>query len=212
MDGQSCLPYSSVEHYKRAFDKASVHPALEDLRNFPFTTKDHLRNHYPFGMFAIPRDQVLRVHASSGTTDKPTVVGYSRRDLNTWAALMAALYACSRLPTWNAGQNSYGYGLFTGGIGFHYGAERVGMTVVPISGGMTERQVQLIVDFKPDVIFVTPSYILAILDQLHAQNVDPRQCSLKIAMCGAEPWTNAMRAEIEDACDLHAASPRRAPG
>jgi phenylacetate-CoA ligase len=155
-------------------------------------------------MFAIPRGQVLRVHASSGTTGKPTVVGYSRRDLDMWADLMARSMRAAGCQSGMLVQNSYGYGLFTGGIGFHYGAERLGMTVVPVSGGMTERQVRLIVDFKPDVIFVTPSYILAILDEFRVQGVDPRQCSLKIAMCGAEPWTNAMRAEIEDAFDLHA--------
>jgi len=200
--------YSSVAHYKKAFDKAGVHPddlkSLSDLQNFPFTTKDDLRSHYPFGMFAIPRDQVLRVHASSGTTGKPTVVGYSRRDLDTWADLMARSMRAAGCKPGMLVQNSYGYGLFTGGIGFHYGAERLGMTVVPVSGGMTERQVRLIADFKPDVIFVTPSYLLAILDEFRAQGVDPRQSSLKIAMCGAEPWTNAMRAEIEDAFDLHA--------
>jgi len=200
--------YGNIAHYKKAFDTAGVHPddlkSLDDLRKFPFTRKDDLRAHYPFGMFAIPREQVLRVHASSGTTGKPTVVGYSRRDLDTWADLMAR---CMRAAGCRSGmlvQNSYGYGLFTGGIGFHYGAERLGMTVVPVSGGMTERQVRLIADFKPDVIFVTPSYMLAVLDEFHAQGVDPRQSSLKIAMCGAEPWTNAMRTEIEDAFDLHA--------
>ena len=200
--------YSNVDHYKQTFDKAGVHPGdlkeLGDLPKFPFTAKDDLRAHYPFGMFAIPRDQVLRIHASSGTTGKPSVVGYSRRDLDTWAGLMARSMRASGCKPGMLVQNSYGYGLFTGGIGFHYGAERLGMTVVPVSGGMTERQVRLIADFRPDVIFVTPSYILAILDEFHAQGVDPRQCSLKIAMCGAEPWTNAMRAEIEEAFDLHA--------
>jgi phenylacetate-CoA ligase len=155
-------------------------------------------------MFAIPREHVLRVHASSGTTGKPTVVGYSRRDLDTWADLMARSMRAAGCQPGMLVQNSYGYGLFTGGIGFHYGAERLGMTVVPVSGGMTERQVRLIADFRPDVIFVTPSYMLAVLDEFHAQGVDPRQSSLKIAMCGAEPWSNAMRAEIEDAFDMHA--------
>lgn len=200
--------YSNVAHYKKAFDKAGIHPsdfrALDAQPKFPFTAKDDLRAYYPFGMFAIPRDQVLRVHASSGTTGKPTVVGYSRRDLDTWAGLMARCMRASGCKPGMLVQNSYGYGLFTGGIGFHYGAERLGMTVVPVSGGMTERQVHLIADFRPDVIFVTPSYILAILDEFHTQGVDPRQCSLKIAMCGAEPWTNAMRTEIEEAFDLHA--------
>jgi phenylacetate-CoA ligase len=200
--------YDNVAHYKKTFDQAGVHPGdlktIYDLSKFPFTAKDDLRAHYPFGMFAIPRDQVLRIHASSGTTGKPTVVGYSRRDLDTWAGLMARSMRASGCRPGMLVQNSYGYGLFTGGIGFHYGAERLGMTVVPVSGGMTERQVRLIADFRPDVIFVTPSYMLAILDEFHAQGVDPRQCSLKIAMCGAEPWTNAMRAEIEEAFDLHA--------
>ena len=200
--------YSNVAHYKKVFDEAGVHPgdlkALDHLPKFPFTAKDDLRAHYPFGMFAIPREQVLRVHASSGTTGNPTVVGYSRRDLDTWAGLMARSMRASGCKPGMLVQNSYGYGLFTGGIGFHYGAERLGMTVVPVSGGMTERQVRLITDFRPDVIFVTPSYILAILDEFNAQGIDPRQCSLKIAMCGAEPWTNAMRAEIEAAFDLHA--------
>ena len=200
--------YGNVAHYKKAFDKAGLHPddlkSLGDLSKFPFTVKDDLRAHYPFGMFAIPREQVLRIHASSGTTGKPTVVGYSLRDIETWAGLMARCMRAAGCKPGMLAQNSYGYGLFTGGIGFHYGAERLGMTVVPVSGGMTERQVRLIVDFRPDVIFVTPSYILAILDEFRAQGIDPRQCSLKIAMCGAEPWTNAMRAEIEDAFDLHA--------
>ncbi len=200
--------YSNVEHYKKTFDRAGIHPddlkSLNDLRKFPFTAKDDLRSHYPFGMFAIPRNQLLRVHASSGTTGKPTVVGYSRRDLDTWADLMARSMRAAGCQPGMLVQNSYGYGLFTGGIGFHYGAERLGMTVVPVSGGMTERQVQLITDFRPDVIFVTPSYLLAILDEFRTQGVDPRQSSLKIAMCGAEPWTNAMRTEIEDAFDLHA--------
>ncbi len=200
--------YTNVAHYKKSFEKAGVHPddlkSLDDLQKFPFTTKDHLRNHYPFGMFAIPREQVSRVHASSGTTGKATVVGYSRRDLDTWADVMARSMRAAGCQSGMLVQNSYGYGLFTGGIGFHYGAERLGLTVVPVSGGMTERQVRLILDFKPDIIFVTPSYLLAILDEFHAQGVDPRQSSLKIAMCGAEPWTNAMRAEIEDAFDLHA--------
>src|SRR5690348_4424556 len=200
--------YGNVAHYKKAFDKAGLHPddlkSLDDLSNFPFTVKDDLRAHYPFGMFAIPREQVLRIHASSGTTGKPTVVGYSPRDIETWAGLMARCMRAAGCKPGMLVQNSYGYGLFTGGIGFHYGAERLGMTVVPVSGGMTERQVRLIADFKPDVIFVTPSYLLAILDEFRAEGVDPRKASLKIAMCGAEPWTNAMRTEIEDAFDLHA--------
>jgi phenylacetate-CoA ligase len=200
--------YENVAHYRKVFDKAGVHPddleSLNDLRKFPFTAKDDLRAHYPFGMFAVPRDRILRVHASSGTTGKPTVVGYSRRDLDVWAELMARCMRAAGCKPGMLVQNSYGYGLFTGGIGFHYGAERLGMTVVPVSGGMTERQVHLITDFRPDVIFVTPSYLLAILDEFRGQGIDPRQSSLKIAMCGAEPWTNAMRDEIEQAFDLHA--------
>jgi phenylacetate-CoA ligase len=200
--------YNNVPHYKQSFDKAGVHPddlkTLADLRKFPFTAKADLRAHYPFGMFAMPREKVARVHASSGTTGKPTVVGYSKRDLEVWADIMARSMRAAGCRPGMLAQNSYGYGLFTGGIGFHYGAERLGMTVVPVSGGMTERQVGLIGDFKPDVIFVTPSYLLAILDEFRAQGVDPRKSSLKIAMCGAEPWTNAMREEIEDAFDIHA--------
>lgn len=200
--------YNNVPHYKESFDKTGVHPgdlkALDDLRKFPFTVKDDLRAHYPFGMFAMPREKVARIHASSGTTGKPTVVGYSKRDLDIWADIMARSMRAAGCRPGMLAQNSYGYGLFTGGIGFHYGAERLGMTVVPVSGGMTERQVKLISDFKPDIIFVTPSYLLAILDEFRAQGVDPRKSSLKIAMCGAEPWTNAMRDEIEDAFDIHA--------
>src|SRR3954467_2980264 len=200
--------YKNIPHYKDAFDQAGVHPEdlkqLDDLRKFPFTAKDDLRRHYPFGMFAVPREKVARVHASSGTTGKPTVVGYSVRDLEVWADIMARSMRAAGCRPGMLAQNSYGYGLFTGGIGFHYGAERLGMTVVPVSGGMTERQVKVIGDFRPDVIFVTPSYLLAILDEFRAQGVDPRASSLKIAMCGAEPWTNAMREEIEDAFDIHA--------
>jgi phenylacetate-CoA ligase len=200
--------YGKVAHYQQAFDKAGAHPddlkTLEDLRKFPFTTKVELRDNYPFGLMAMPRDQLLRVHASSGTTGKPTVVGYSRRDVETWADIIARSMRAAGCRPGMLAQNSYGYGLFTGGLGFHHGAERLGLTVVPVSGGMTERQVKLIGDFKPDVIFVTPSYLLAILDEFRAQGVDPRKSSLKIAMCGAEPWTNAMREEIEQAFDIHA--------
>jgi phenylacetate-CoA ligase len=200
--------YANVPHYRQAFDAAGVHPddlkTLSDLAKFPFTAKDDLRRNFPFGMFAMPREQVARVHASSGTTGKPTVVGYSKNDLDMWANVMARSMRAAGCRPGMLAQNSYGYGLFTGGIGFHYGAERLGMTVVPVSGGMTERQVKLIGDFKPDVIFVTPSYFLAILDEFRVQGVDPRESSLKIAMCGAEPWTTAMRAEIEAAFDLHA--------
>jgi phenylacetate-CoA ligase len=200
--------YDNVAHYKQTFDAAGVHPrdlnTLAGLAKFPFTAKDDLRRNYPFGMFAMPREQVARIHASSGTTGKPTVVGYSRNDLEMWAGLMARTMRAGGCRPGMLAQNSYGYGLFTGGIGFHYGAEKLGLTVVPVSGGMTERQVKLIDEFKPDVIFVTPSYLLAILDEFRAQGIDPRASSLKIAMCGAEPWTNAMRAEIEEAFDLHA--------
>src|SRR6185437_7319301 len=200
--------YGKVAHYQQAFDKAGTHPddlkTLEDLRKFPFTTKVELRDNYPFGLMAMPREQLLRIHASSGTTGKPTVVGYSRRDVETWADIIARSMRAAGCRPGMLAQNSYGYGLFTGGLGFHHGAERLGLTVVPVSGGMTERQVKLIGDFKPDVIFVTPSYLLAILDEFRVQGLDPRKSSLKIAMCGAEPWTNAMRAEIEDAFDMHA--------
>ena len=202
------LVYKNVAHYKQAFDKAGMYPddlkSLDDLRKFPFTTKSELRDNYPFGLMAMPRQQLLRIHASSGTTGKPTVVGYSRRDIETWADIIARSMRAAGCRPGMLAQNSYGYGLFTGGLGFHHGAERLGLTVVPVSGGMTERQVKLIGDFKPDIIFVTPSYLLAILDEFRAQGVDPRKSSLKIAMCGAEPWTNAMREEIEDAFDMHA--------
>jgi len=200
--------YKNVAHYKRTFDAAGVHPddlkTLDDLRKFPFTSKAELREHYPFGLMAMPREQLLRVHASSGTTGKPTVVGYSRNDVDTWAGLIARSMRAAGCKPGMLAQNSYGYGLFTGGLGFHHGAEKFGLTVVPVSGGMTERQVKLIDDFKPDIIFVTPSYLLAILDEFRAQGLDPRKSSLKIAMCGAEPWTNAMREEIEEAFDIHA--------
>ncbi|MBV9348944.1 MAG: phenylacetate--CoA ligase, partial [Pseudolabrys sp.] len=187
----------TVPHYKKRFDAAGVRPgdlnSLEDLRNFPFTEKEDLRQNYPFGLLAVPREQLLRVHASSGTTGNPTVVGYTRGDVETWATIMARAMRGAGCRPGMLVQNSYGYGLFTGGLGFHHGAEKLGLTVVPVSGGMTERQVKLITDFKPDIIFVTPSYLLAILDEFHAQGIDPRESSLKIAMCGAEPWTNAMR-------------------
>jgi phenylacetate-CoA ligase len=200
--------YKNVAHYKQAFDKAGVHPGdmktLDDLHKFPFTTKSELRENYPFGLMAMPREELLRIHASSGTTGKPTVVGYSRRDIETWADIIARSMRAAGCRPGMLAQNSYGYGLFTGGLGFHHGAERLGLTVVPVSGGMTERQVKLIGDFKPDIIFVTPSYLLAILDEFRKQGVDPRKSSLKIAMCGAEPWTNAMRQEIETAFDMHA--------
>jgi len=200
--------YTKVPHYRAAFDKAGVHPGdvkqLSDIALLPFTAKDDLRKNYPFGMFAVPREQVLRIHASSGTTGKPTVVGYSARDISMWADVCARSLRASGARPGMLVHLAFGYGLFTGGLGMHYGAERLGCTVVPVSGGMTERQVRLIDEFKPDVIMATPSYMLAILDEFRAQKVDPRSSSLKIGVFGAEPWTNAMRAEIEQAFDMHA--------
>jgi len=200
--------YDNVAHYRKAFDQAGVRPGelktLSDLAKFPFTTKADLRANYPFGMFAAPLEKVARIHASSGTTGKPTVVGYTTRDLEMWADVMARSFrACGGRPGMKV-HNAYGYGLFTGGLGAHAGAERLGCTVIPISGGMTERQVQLIIDFEPDIITVTPSYMRAILDEFRAKGIDPRKSSLKIGVFGAEPWTNAMRAEIEEAFDMHA--------
>jgi len=200
--------YDNVAHYRKAFDGAGVHPTdfreLSDLARFPFTVKTDLRDNYPFNMFAVPREQLVRVHASSGTTGKPIVVGYTREDIETWSLVMARSIRAAGGRRGMIIHNAYGYGLFTGGLGVHYGAEHMGCTVVPISGGMTERQVQLINDFRPDIITVTPSYILAIMDEFKRQKLDPRQCSLKIGIFGAEPWTNAMRAEIEDAFDMDA--------
>jgi len=200
--------YDNVAHYRQAFDKAGVHPsdfrALADLAKFPFTVKTDLRDNYPFNMFAVPREQLVRVHASSGTTGKPIVVGYTRADIATWSSVMARSIRAAGGRRGMIIHNAYGYGLFTGGLGVHYGAEELGCTVVPISGGMTERQVQLINDFRPDIITVTPSYMLAILDEFRRQGLDARQSSLKIGIFGAEPWTNAMRAEIEDAFAMDA--------
>jgi phenylacetate-CoA ligase len=200
--------YENVAHYRNAFDKAGVHPTdlreLADLAKFPFTSKTDLRDNYPFNMFAVPREKLVRVHASSGTTGKPIVVGYTRGDIEIWSEVMARSIRAAGGRTGMIIHNAYGYGLFTGGLGVHYGAERLGCTVVPVSGGMTERQVQLINDFKPDIITVTPSYMLAILDEFKRQKLDPRRCSLKIGIFGAEPWTNAMRREIEDAFDMEA--------
>ena len=200
--------FANVPHYRSAFDAAGLSPQdfrdLPDLARFPFTTKADLRANYPFGMFAVPRGEIARLHASSGTTGKPTVVGYTKRDIDMWADVVARSI---RAAGGRAGMRvhiAYGYGLFTGGLGAHYGAERLGCTVIPVSGGMTERQVQLIDDFKPEIIMVTPSYMLALLDEFRRQNLDPRSSSLQIGIFGAEPWTNAMRAEIEDAFDLHA--------
>jgi phenylacetate-CoA ligase len=200
--------YENVPHHKAAFDARGVHPgdlkALSDLAKFPFTTKLDLRDNYPFGLFATPRENVVRVHASSGTTGKPTVVGYTARDIEIWSDLVARSIRASGGRPGDIVHVSYGYGLFTGGLGAHYGAERLGCTVVPVSGGMTERQVSLITDFKPQVIMVTPSYMLSILDEFRRQGLDPRESSLAVGIFGAEPWTNAMRAEIEQAFDMHA--------
>src|SRR6516162_460944 len=213
--------YENVPAYRKKFDGAGVTPAdfrrLEDLSTFPFTTKQDLRESYPFGMFAVPRDRIARVHASSGTTGKATVVGYTRNDIDTWASLVARSMRASGARPGMLVHIAYGYGLFTGGLGAHYGAEKLGCTVVPVSGGMTERQVQLITDFRPDVIMVTPSYMLAILDEFRRQGLDPRDCSLKIGIFGAEPWTNAMRREIEDgfamdAVDIYGLSEVMGPG
>lgn len=200
--------YDNVPAYKAKFDAAGVHPddlkTLADLAKFPFTTKADLRDNYPFGLFAVPQDKISRIHASSGTTGKATVVGYTAKDISTWADVVArSMRAAGARPGMKV-HISYGYGLFTGGLGAHYGAERLGCTVIPVSGGMTERQVQLIADFKPDVIMVTPSYMLAILDEFRKVGLDPRACSLKVGIFGAEPWTNAMRGEIEQAFDMDA--------
>lgn len=200
--------YENVPAYRAKFDAAGVHPddckSLADLAKFPFTTKADLRDNYPFGMFAVPREQVSRVHASSGTTGKPTVVGYTAADVQMWADVVARSLRASGVKPGMIVHVAYGYGLFTGGLGAHYGAEKLGCTVIPISGGMTERQVQLITDFRPDAIMVTPSYMLAILDEFRKVGLDPRASSLQIGVFGAEPWTNAMRGEIEQAFDMHA--------
>jgi phenylacetate-CoA ligase len=200
--------YDNVAHYKAALDRKGVHPSdfrqLSDLSKFPFTVKTDLRDNYPFAMLAVPRENLVRVHASSGTTGKPIVVGYTQKDIDTWATVMARSLRAAGARRGMIIHNSYGYGLFTGGLGAHYGGEKLGCTVVPVSGGMTERQVQLINDFRPDVITVTPSYMLAILDEFKRQGLDPRQSSLKYGVFGAEPWTNAMRAEIEQAFDMDA--------
>jgi phenylacetate-CoA ligase len=197
-----------VPHYQRKFAAAGVGAAditsLADLARLPFTTKEDLRQNYPFGMFAVPMNEVIRIHASSGTTGKPTVVGYTRGDIDLWSALMARSIRAGGGRPGDKMHVAYGYGLFTGGLGFHYGAEYLGCTVVPASGGFTERQVQLISDFRPDIIGVTPSYLLAIADEFDRQGLDARQSSLRIALCGAEPWTEAMRAEIEQRFDLDA--------
>lgn len=213
--------YSNVPAYRKKLDAAGVHPDdfrhLEDLAHFPFTTKQDLRENYPFEMFAVARERIVRIHASSGTTGKPSVVGYTQRDIETWSDLMARSIRASGGRPGLIVHVAYGYGLFTGGLGVHYGAERLGCTVIPVSGGMTERQVQLIQDLRPDIIMVTPSYMLAILDEFRARGLDPTTTSLRIGIFGAEPWTNAMRAEIEaafalDAVDIYGLSEVMGPG
>src|SRR5215204_1559428 len=200
--------YDNVPHYRQAFDAAGVHPddcrELADLAKFPTTAKADLRDNYPFGMFAVPQDQVRRVHASSGTTGRPTVVGYTERDLDTWATVMARSIRAAGGRAGDRLHNAYGYGLFTGGLGAHYGAEKLGCTVIPISGGMTPRQVQLIQDFAPRVIMVTPSYMLTVIDEFEKQGIDPRSTSLEIGIFGAEPWTEQMRQEMEERLDIEA--------
>ena len=200
--------YERVPHYRQKFDAADVRPSdlrdLTDLIKFPFTTKEDLRANYPFGMFAVPMDDIVRVHASSGTTGKPTVVGYTRQDIDTWAGVMARSIRAAGGRSSDKIHVAYGYGLFTGGLGAHYGGETLGAAVIPVSGGMTERQVQLIQDFKPDIIMCTPSYMLAIADEFQRQGLDPAQCSLRVGIFGAEPWTQSMRAEIEKRLGLTA--------
>ena len=200
--------YENVAHYRRAFDEAGVHPddvrTLGDLARFPFTTKADLRDNYPFGMFAVPRERVVRIHASSGTTGKPTVVGYTTSDIDTWATVMARSIRAAGGRAGDIVHVAYGYGLFTGGLGAHYGAEKLGCTVVPMSGGQTERQVQLIRDFRPDIIMVTPSYMLAIAEEMQREGIDPRSSSLSIGIFGAEPWTPTMRSAIESVMDIDA--------
>jgi phenylacetate-CoA ligase len=210
--------YDNVPYYRKMFDVAAVHlKDLSDLAKFPFTTKASLRDNYPFGMFAVPRSQVSRVHASSGTTGRPTVVGYTARDIDTWSNVMARSIRAAGGRPGHIIHVAYGYGLFTGGLGAHYGAERLGATVVPVSGGMTERQVTLIRDFQPDVIMVTPSYMLNIIDEMERQGIDPASSSLKYGIFGAEPWTNEMRFEMEaragiDATDIYGLSEVMGPG
>ncbi len=213
--------YDHVPHYRRAFDAKGVHPAdfrdLPDLANYPFTVKADLRDTYPFGLFAVPREQLARLHASSGTTGKPIVVGYTAADIDMWADVVARSLRAAGVRPGMMVHVAYGYGLFTGGLGAHYGAERLGCTVVPISGGMTERQVQLINDFRPDAIMVTPSYMMALLDGFRKAGLDPHATSLRYGIFGAEPWTNAMRMEIErsfgmDATDIYGLSEVIGPG
>jgi phenylacetate-CoA ligase len=213
--------YENVPHYKQAFDAKGVHPSdcktLADIAKFPFTAKADLRANYPFGMFAVPRAQVVRVHASSGTTGKPTVVGYTQRDIDTWADLVARSIRASGGRKGDIVHVAYGYGLFTGGLGAHYGAERLGCTVIPMSGGQTEKQVQLIRDFEPDIIMVTPSYMQVIIEEFERQGIDPKSMSVKVGIFGAEPWTEAMRHDIEvragiDAVDIYGLSEVMGPG
>ena len=213
--------YANVPHYKAAFDAKGVHPSdlksLADLAKFPFTTKQNLRDNYPFGLFAVPRTSVVRIHASSGTTGKPTVVGYTAADIDMWAGLMQRSIRASGGRPGDIVHIAYGYGLFTGGLGAHYGAERMGCTVIPLSGGQTEKQVQLIQDFKPDIIMVTPSYMQVIIEEFQRQGLDPRAMSVKVGIFGAEPWTEAMRGEIEskadiDAVDIYGLSEVMGPG
>ena len=213
--------YANSPHYRETFAAAGVHPddlrTLEDLAKFPFTAKDDLRRRYPFGMFAVPREQVARIHASSGTTGKPTVVGYTKADIETWATLVARSIRAAGGHPGDIVHVAYGYGLFTGGLGAHYGAEKLGCTVVPMSGGQTEKQVQLICDFRPHVIMVTPSYLLNIAEEFEKQGLTARECSLEVAILGAEPWTEAMRGEIEerlglDAVDIYGLSEIMGPG
>ncbi|MCV6584273.1 MAG: phenylacetate--CoA ligase [Marinibacterium sp.] len=200
--------YDNVPMYRARFDAAGVHPDdlkdLRDLARFPFTTKDDLRAHYPFGLAAVPRDQIRRIHASSGTTGKPTVVVYTQNDIDVWATTLARSLRASGLRAGDVIHNAYGYGLFTGGLGAHYGIEKLGATVVPMGGGQTEKQVSLITDFQPTGIMVTPSYMLNILEAFHKAGLDPRASSLQVGVFGAEPWTNSMRAEVEAAFDMHA--------
>ena len=213
--------YDNVPHYRKAFDAKGVHPSdlktLADIAKFPFTTKKDLRDNYPFGLFAVPREQITRIHASSGTTGKPTVVGYTKKDIDNWADLVAR---SSRAAGGKAGDmihGAYGYGLVTGGLGAHYGAERAGCTVIPMSGGQTEKQVQLITDFKPDIIMVTPSYMQVIIEEMQRQGMDPAKSSLRIGIFGAEPWTEAMRQELQtkgglSAVDIYGLSEVMGPG
>ena len=219
--GTLAYAYASVAHYRQAFDRAGVAPEdlaeLADLARFPLLTKADLRDNYPFGMFAVPRSEVVRIHASSGTTGKPTVVGYTAGDIDVWAQLMArSIHAAGGRPG-DVAHVAYGYGLFTGGLGAHYGAERLGCTVVPVSGGQTERQVTLIADFEPRIILVTPSYCLNLIDEMHRQGIDPVSCSLQVGIFGAEPWTDELRSEIEarlgvDAVDIYGLSEVMGPG